>query len=81
MVFSDAKDSICERYGIVKGDPGLLTPETRPLFSGVRKTAFGFEALTSDVEAAGRQLGPGALIERASLEEIMVLAASEQSDA
>ena len=80
LVFSDAKDSICERYGIVKGDPGLLTPENRSLFSGVRKTAFGFEGLTADIEAADRQLGSGVLIEKASLEEIMVLAASEGND-
>lgn len=71
IVFSSAKDEIMENWAIVKGGNELLDDESRLLFRGVRRSEFGFEALTSDVGKARRHFHTEVLIEKASLEDIM----------
>ena len=72
VVLSRPKDEIKETWGIVKGAAELMTEKRRASFKGVRTTAFGFEALTDDIPAARREFGPGAVIDRASIEDIMI---------
>ena len=71
LVFSETKDKIVESYGLVKGAKELLDKDTRREFVSIKETGFGFEALTKDIDKA-RKLFKGSVIERASLEDIMV---------
>lgn len=71
LVFSENKDKIIESYGLVKGAKDILNNDTRSEFVSIKETSFGFEALTKDIDKA-RKLFKGSVIERASLEDIMV---------
>ena len=71
IVFSESKDSLMENWAMVKGGKELLNKENRLLFSGIRESEFGFEALTSNVKEAEKKLKKGIVIEKASLEDIM----------
>lgn len=59
IVFSEARDSLMERYAVIKGDRELLDRDVRREFIGIRENRFGFEALTGDVERA-RQISGAA---------------------
>ncbi|OPJ64134.1 ABC transporter ATP-binding protein [Clostridium oryzae] len=72
IVFSDNKDSIMERYSIVKGNKSLMDNYTEKEFIGVNRTAYGFDALTDDAGKVKSIFGKDVLIDRASLEDIMV---------
>jgi ABC-2 type transport system ATP-binding protein len=73
IVFSLPKDDIKEKWGIVKGGRALLEAQYRKLFRGFRETSVGVEALTSDIQGARHTFDSDVVIERASIEEIMVL--------
>lgn len=72
IVFSDDKDSILENYSIVKGNNGILDKAIRDKFIGINENSFGFEGLTNNTEAIRKLLKDRVLIERASLDDIMV---------
>ncbi len=71
IVFSAAKDEVLENWAVVKGGHELLNQDTLDFFKGIRKREFGFEALTSDAAEARRRFAKNAVIEKASLEDIM----------
>lgn len=81
LVFSEPKDAVMDRYRIVRGPAEALTPEVRPLCVGARSTPSGFEALTVRAEDMRPIVGPRAVVERASLDDIMVLTSGRQADA
>jgi len=72
LVLTGPKDDILDRYGIVKGGREVLGRDTGQLLIGIRDTGFGFEALTGDAARARRLFGDSVIIERPSLEDIMV---------
>jgi ABC-2 type transport system ATP-binding protein len=72
VVFSLPKDEVRETWAVVKGGPELLNGALRPLFKGVRETPFGVEALTADIPAVRAALPAGVLLEKATIEDIMV---------
>lgn len=72
IVFSQAKDDILENYAIVKGGLDILNENTRKEFIGLRETRVGFEALTDNVNKIRNLFGDKVLMEKASLEDIMV---------
>jgi len=72
IVFSEEKDSIIESYGIVKGDKDLLDRDIEKEFIGVKKNKFGFEALTSNKEKTKKIFGNKVIIERPTIDDIMV---------
>jgi ABC-2 type transport system ATP-binding protein len=72
LIFSSTRDEIKENWGIIKGGRDLLNGRGRELLRGCRETAFGFEGLTSDLREAKRVFSAGAVIEAASIEDIMV---------
>lgn len=72
IVFSDTKDNILENYSIVKGDKALLDSDTKKEFVGIRENSFGFEALTNNGKRIKKLFNNNALIEKATLEDIMV---------
>lgn len=72
IIFSSTKDKVREDWAIVKGENELLSDEILPLFKGIRKSQYGFKALTSEIEKVRRQLrGQNLIVEKASLDEIM----------
>ena len=73
IVFSRSQDDLRESWGVVKGGLDLLEREGREAFRGLRVHAHGFEGLTDDAEGARRRFEGRALVERASLEDILVL--------
>ena len=72
VVFSLPKHEIQENWAVVKGGSELRNGKLRPLFRAVRETPHYVEALTSDIRSSRSELPPGAVIEKASLEDIMV---------
>jgi ABC-2 type transport system ATP-binding protein len=73
LVFSESRDDVFERFAVVRGARELLSDETRRHLLGVREHDFGFEGLTGNAAHLRGQLGSAAVIERASLEEILFL--------
>lgn len=72
VVFSLPKDNIRETWAVVKGGKEMLNGKTRSLFTGIRETAYGVEALTADIPTVQAAFPSGVLIERASIEDIMI---------
>jgi ABC-2 type transport system ATP-binding protein len=71
VVLSAAKDELLDNWGIVKAGEELLERVNGNQFRGVRRGAFGIEALTPDAGAARQQFGREAVVDPASLEDIM----------
>jgi ABC-2 type transport system ATP-binding protein len=71
IVFSRMKDDLLASYAMVKGTAETLE-KARPHLVGVRQHAFGFEALCADRDSLRGLPGPGLLVERASIDDIMV---------
>lgn len=72
IVFSKSKDEVMENYVLIKGGTDLLDKDIRKEFIGIRETSVGFEALTNNVEKMKQKFGDSILVEKASLEDIMV---------
>jgi ABC-2 type transport system ATP-binding protein len=74
VLFSAPKDEILDRWAIVRGGPELLGGGPTPEFRGVQPGVHGFEAITDDAAAVRRRFGDAVIIERATLEKIVLLA-------
>ncbi len=72
LVFSLPKDDVRDSWAVVKGGSELLSPPLRALFKAVRETPYGVEALTSAAGRAKADLPAGAVLDRASVEDIML---------
>lgn len=72
IVFSAAKDEILESWALVKGGLDLLDRLPAGVFRGIRRGAHGFEALTDDAGGIRRQLGDSVIIDRASLDDVVL---------
>lgn len=72
IVFSKSKDEVLESYGVVKGGKDLLDGDTRKEFIGIRETNVGFEGLAENPQRLKKIFGNEILIERPTLEDIMV---------
>ena len=81
VVFSQPKGEILETWGIVRGGKDLLDAGARAFFDGLHLRGAGFEALTSRIQEARRMFGNRAVVERASLDDIMVLMGRSESHA
>jgi ABC-2 type transport system ATP-binding protein len=81
IVFSSAKDEILGHWGVVKGPNELLSEDNKGFFKGFREREFGFEALCSNLSEARRRFGQKAVIEKASLEDIMFYMTRRGKDA
>jgi len=73
IVFSETKDELMENYGILKCSPEEFENIDKDLVKGMRKNKFGIEALVLKNEIKGSYL-----IDRASLEDIMIFIIKEQ---
>jgi len=72
IVFSKLKYDILGQYAIVKGSKDILDKDTKKEFISVRENAFGFEALADSASQIKRLFKDKVLLEKASLEDIMV---------
>ena len=73
VVFSLEQEALREHWVLVKGGLDLLDDTVRQSFLSLRVTPYGFEGLALDGAAARRRFQGDALVERASLEDIVVL--------
>ncbi|NUU62153.1 ABC transporter ATP-binding protein [Paenibacillus agri] len=71
LVFHESKESLPEKYLLVKGEKELLDRDTRTWFLGIRETPFGFEGLLNNRAEGEKHFGNIAICETPSLEEIM----------
>ncbi len=72
IIFSEAKDDLLDKYRIVKGPLELLNEQGREMCVGVREMQTGFEALTGSAGDLTSLMGDNAIVEKASLDDIMV---------
>jgi len=75
IVFSLPKDELREGWGIVRADRPAVDRLPAAIVKGRRERPYGAEALVSDAAAAHEVLGASAVIDRASLDEVMVFMA------
>jgi ABC-2 type transport system ATP-binding protein len=76
VVFSRAKDDILDQWGLVKGGLDLLVDGADHGFVGVRRGTHGFEAITDDAADVRARFGDSVIVERPSLEDIVLLTTS-----
>ncbi|MGN1402554.1 MAG: ABC transporter ATP-binding protein [Bacillus sp. (in: firmicutes)] len=70
-IFTHEFYKVGEQYAIVKGSNNLLDSDTEKEFIALKRTAHGFEGLTAHMNRAVSLFGKMAVIEKASLEDIM----------
>lgn len=80
MMFSETLDDIRENWAVAKGGEELLSDDCRPLFSGLKKSSFGIEALTNDSKRFRNMMPSTCVLEKASLEDIMYFVKKEGSN-
>lgn len=71
IVFEEEKDTLLERFKIVKGDTRELSPDMEPLMLHFDKTKYSFTGITDKQEKL-KQSGKDLLFERATAEDIML---------
>jgi len=72
IVFSVPKDQILDNYGLVKGERELLNIDIKKHFIGLKENQFGFEALVKEKREIKKKYGEKVLIERPTLEDVML---------
>jgi len=80
VLFSSPKDDVLDTWKVVKGGRDVLDAG-RGLFEGVRVREHGFEGLTSHADEVRRDFGNRVAVERATLDDVMVLMGRELDDA
>lgn len=81
IVFSSLKDEVMDNYAIVKGEKEFLNKDTRKFFVGIRENQFGFEALTENRNTVRKTFGDRIVIEKPSLDDIMVYCTRRERNA
>jgi ABC-2 type transport system ATP-binding protein len=69
---SVTRDELSDSYALCKGGRDLLDAESNGYFIGVRENEYGFTALTSERGEVARRYGEAVVLERASIEDLMV---------
>ena len=72
IIFSTAKDDLLNNYGLVKGDKKVLDENLRESLIGLKENMYGFEGLVRDRNNVRRMFGDRVLVEKPSLEDIML---------
>lgn len=72
IIFSTSKDVLLDQHGLVKGGKDLLDQDIRKSFVYLKENEFGFEGLVKNRQQAKSLLAGQALIEKPTLEDIML---------
>ncbi|MEG6569673.1 phenol-soluble modulin export ABC transporter ATP-binding protein PmtA [Thermoanaerobacterium thermosaccharolyticum] len=72
IVLSAAKDDILDNYGLVKGSKELIDSEIKKNFVGININKYGFEGLAYNKNKVKRIFGEKVVIEKPTLEDIML---------
>ncbi|MCY8034367.1 ABC transporter ATP-binding protein [Bacillus sonorensis] len=72
LVLSKTKDKLLEEYCIVKGSHDTLHAGGEGILIGLKKNRFGFEGLSRHKREVVQQFGDSVMIEKPTLEDIMV---------
>ncbi len=80
IVFSKSKDDIMDNFGLVKGPMELLDEDIRKLFIGFKESSFGFEGLVANKYEARKILNDKVIIEKPTLDDIMVYFSRRKSN-
>lgn len=72
LIFSDTKDDILEKFQLIKGGNGLINDDIKRKFIGMKQNQFGFEGLATKSSGLRTILKGQVIIEKPSLEEIML---------
>jgi len=81
IAFSLPRTELLDTWAVVRGDEASLRGLDPGIVRGRRAGRFGTEVLVSDARAAARAAGPSAVVDRPSLEDVMVLMAGEAGHA
>ena len=81
LVFSEAKDEILEKWAMVRGGPELLERLPPTFFRGIRRGTHAFEALTDDIAETRRQFGDSVVIDKVSLDDVVLYTTGGVPDA
>lgn len=79
IVFSENKDTIFDQYFLVKGENRLLNTELKSILLGWREQKFGFEGLIREKDKIPVQARAHLMIEKPSLDDIMLYTVKEGS--
>ncbi|PGB18207.1 ABC transporter ATP-binding protein [Bacillus toyonensis] len=71
ILIDEEKDALVETHALVKGDNQLINNQTKKLFLNLSQTKYGFEGITHKIDDVCR-LMPGVLMERPTIEDIML---------
>ncbi|EPF09023.1 MULTISPECIES: ABC transporter ATP-binding protein [Bacillus] len=71
ILIEEEKDALVETHALVKGDNQLINNQTKKLFLNLSQTNYGFEGITHKIDDVCR-LMPGVLMERPTIEDIML---------
>lgn len=72
IIFSKTKDEILDNYALVKGEKHLLDQEVKKIFVGIKENQFSFEGLVDNRSKLERPFKEHLIIEKPSLENIMI---------
>jgi len=72
MIFSSQKDELADRYRILKGSAADLSADLRAMCLGARVSDASFTALTDADERRVRALCQSVVVERPTLDDIMI---------
>jgi len=72
IMFNDTKDEVISSHAVVKGGADMLHGPLKDLLCGVRTNEFGFEALTTRAAEVKGLFGDKVLVEKASLDDIIL---------
>lgn len=77
VVFSLTRDELLDGWAVVRADAKVVGEIEPRIVKGRRERPFGVEALVSDGDAARRTVGARGVVDKATLDEVMVLMAGE----
>lgn len=72
ILLSATKDEVFDHYGLVKGSKDLLDGDIRNHFIGLKENPFGFEGLVKNKEEIRRLYKNRVVIEKPTLEDILI---------
>lgn len=71
ILVNEEKDHLLDTHALVKGDNQFINEQTQKLFLSLHQSKYGFEGITHQKEAV-RRLIPGTLMERPTIEDIIL---------